>query len=652
MNGVTAVQPAMLEEPAFNLRDFLDVLGRRWRIIVAPFAVIVGAAVGLSLATPPMYRASTTVTTDKSPPVILLDRSGGEVGMFSDQPTTQAPDVHTLAELVKSDVVREGAVARLKPRLGDRGASAAFASLNVQPVRDTELVRVTIEHVDPTAAADAANAIVDSLVEMNLKARRRRATEIRLFIYEQLGLAGDKLRDSETELVEYKNRHGDVSLAEETSLTLQRLAELEAKRVDVRLPRLESASLVANLQTQLASLEIELSGLEQQFTDKHPAVVSTKAKIDETRRRLQVETQRNQQTEQSRERAISAAIGQYEERVRGVPTRQADLARLTRNTKEAEQIYLLLSSKHQQAIISEASIGSAIQVVDTAKVPTAPAQLRARRTMTFGAILGLLLGMAAAFFVEQLDDAVRSAKDVEDVLGAPVLGAIPHVERPRSGRRRGSGPPLPMAQMDSPSALTEGCRTLRTHVLSAFPSTARHCLLVTSALPGEGKSTVAVNLALALAHSGRQVWLVDCDLRRSTLSRVFPDAESPGLSACLAGLADTADVVRPTAHPNLSVVPSGSTAPNATELLGTTRFERFIDEARARADIVILDSPAAMPATDAEEISRAADGVVLVVRSGQTDRHALLEVRRRLERIGARIMGAVLNGAPEGPWRY
>jgi capsular exopolysaccharide synthesis family protein len=654
MNGATTVQSVTLEEPEFNLRDFFNVVARRWRIIVAPFAVIVGAAVGLSLATPPVYRASTTVTTDKSPPVILLDRSG-EVSMFSDQPATQAPDVHTLAELIKSDVVHDGAMARLTPGLGGQGANAALASLNVQPIRDTELVRVSIEHTDPNVAADAANAVVDSLIDMNLKARRRRATEIQHFIKQQLGLAGEKLRNSEAELVDYKNRHGDVSLAQETSLTLQKLAELEAKRVDARLPRLESASLVATLQSQLASLEIEFSGLQQQFTEKHPAVISTKAKIEETKRRLLVETTRDRQTEQSRERGIAAAIGQYEDRVRGVPTREAELARLTRNTKEAEQIYLLLSSKFQQAIIAEASIGSAIQVVDTAKAPNSPAKQRARRTMFLGSILGLMFGMAAALFIEQLDDAVRSAKDVEEALGAPVLGAIPLVDVRRDrkkGRRRGSAPPLPLAQMDRSSALSEACRTLRTHVLSALPGSRHNCLLVTSALPDEGKSTVAVNLALALAHADRHVWLVDCDLRRSRLSQLFPEAESPGLAAFLTGDAVAAGVVRPTSHPGLSFVASGPTASNAAELLDSPRLARFIEEARTGADVVLLDSPAVMPATDAEEIGRRVDGVLLVVRAGKTDRSALVEVRHRMERVGARIVGAVLNGAPEGPWRY
>ncbi len=652
MNDVTTVQRVTLEEPEFNLRDFLDVVRRRWGIIVVPFLVMVGGALGLSLATPPVYRASTTVTIDKSPPVILIDRAG-EVSLFADQPATQAPDVNTLAELIRSDVVGDGAVARLMPALGEEGARAALAGLGVQVIRDTELVRIAVEHTDPKVAAASANAIVESLVDMNLKARRRRATEIRLFIDDQLGRAGEKLRASEAELVAYKNRHGDVSLAEETTLALQKMAALEAQRVEVRLPRLEAAPLVGSLQSQLATLQIELSGLRQQFTSQHPTVISTEAKLEETKRRLQAELSRNQQTEQSRERAIAAAIGQYENKIREVPTREAELARLTRNTKEAEQIYLLLSSKFQQALIAEASIGSVIQVVDSAKVPDSPARQRTRRTTVFGAVLGLLLGVAGTLMMEQLDDTVRSAEDVEHVLGAPVLGTIPLARPRRSGARRAHRPPHPLlAQFGGHLALTEAYRTLRTHILSALPDAKHRCLLVTSALPREGKSTIAANLALALADADCVVWLLDCDLRHSSLSGLFPEAESPGLVALLAGSAKTGDLVRPTNYPHLWFGASGPSAPNAAELLVTPRLARFMDEARVGADVVLFDSPALLPASDAEEIGGHADGVLLVVRAGKTDRRALAVVRQRLERVGAPVIGAVLNGAPERPWRY
>jgi capsular exopolysaccharide synthesis family protein len=147
------------------------------------------------------------------------------------------------------------------------------------------------------------------------------------------------------------------------------------------------------------------------------------------------------------------------------------------------------------------------------------------------------------------------------------------------------------------------------------------------------------------------VWLVDADLRHATLSRLLSKVSSPGLADVLAGEATPSEAVRATEYPNLSFVASGSVTPNAPELLINDRLVRFLETARAKADVVVVDSPALVPATDAEAIARAVDGVLVVVRADQTDRPALVQMRQRLERVGARVVGAVLNRATERPWR-
>jgi capsular exopolysaccharide synthesis family protein len=194
--------------------------------------------------------------------------------------------------------------------------------------------------------------------------------------------------------------------------------------------------------------------------------------------------------------------------------------------------------------------------------------------------------------------------------------------------------------------VAEAYRTLRTHVLFSIPDVERKRLVVTSALPQEGKSTVVANLALAIARADRKVWLVDGDLRRSTLRRWFPEAGSPGLARLLAGQASVDDVVRPTTEPNLWYVDSGPTMPNSGELLGAHRMALLTEQARTRADVVLFDSPPLLPVADAEVTATQVDGVLMVVRVGETNRRALAQARRRLERVGAKIVGAVLNFVP------
>ncbi len=638
-------QQPMIEESEFTLRDLLRIVYRRRWVVLLIFAPVLGVVLGLSVAAPPAYQAVTTVTIDKTLPVVLFDRSG-ELSLFSDQPAIEPPGAVTLAELVKSERVKDAAIARLVSRLGTERARTALSGLSVQPVRDTELVRITAEHTNPEIAAAAANAVADSLVDMSLKARRHRATGTRQFIEEQLDGAAEKLQGSEAALLAFKRSHGDISLSEETTLRLQKLAELETQRVDIRLPRREEFGPIAELNRQLDTLEIELSGLQRQFTSRHPAVLSTEAKIAEAKRRLEAASARHRQTDGKREQGIAAAIVRHEARLQGLPSRQAELARLTRDVRVAEEIYLLLSTKYQQARIAEASIGSGVQVVDSAKVPEVPAKSRGRRLRWLGALLGLMLGLGAALVIDQADRTVKLAEDVERALRAPVYGAIPRLEGESRGRNRQRDTEPPAVVFDSPSPASEAFQAVCTRLLASMTAASYRSLLVSSPLSADGKSTVAANLAVAFARTGRRTWLINGNLRNSGPQNLFPEADSRGLSAILRGEADLATVVRPTGQYDLCFISSGGPVPNAVELLSSPRLASFMNQARAQADVILVDSPAILAAPDAEVLGTHVDAALLVVCAGKTDRGALTQTSQRLERLGVRVAGGVLNRVP------
>ena len=407
------------------------LLRHRW-IVAACFLAALATAVGASLWMPPVYQASTTVTADKVPPVVLLDRPG-EFSIFADQAAAQAPNVSTLAELIRSDAVRAGAAALLATTVGADAEHVLDSGMDVRPIRNTDLVRISVEHTNPRLAAAAADALANSLIDLNLKSRRQRATETRQFIEGQLaqadaapppfwqglarelGLLGAALPEAqgglgggmvahaammetlggalagEDALVRFKDQFGNISLTEDTSITVQKLAALEAQQVDLQLQKREleeriawarahgagharitptqssENQLVTGLQSTLAALEIERAGLRQQLTSQHPAVVATEAKIAETRNWLDAALTRDQAALDARERDLTGAIAHYAEKIRGVPSREVELARLMREAKKAEEVYLLLSQRLQEAGIAEASIGSAIRVVDVAK---------------------------------------------------------------------------------------------------------------------------------------------------------------------------------------------------------------------------------------------------------------------------------------------
>ena len=676
MSVPTLEQPALPGQGENAFRDLLGVLARRRWIILLALGLTTAVAVALSRVTPPVYEASGALIVYKSPPVILL-ATGQESSLFQQQ-VAQGPDVVTVTEIAKSQAVRDAAAARLAHLVDPGPLKTILARLHVQQAIGTDIVRISVTHSDPKAAAAVANAVVQSVIDLDLKGRRHLVSQTRKFLSEQLAIANQKLGTSEHALVGFKNEHRDVVLSEETLLKLRQRAGLEDKLAEVRLQQREvqtgydpSASLraptqsaftqstpdplVATLHGQLATLEVERSGLRKQFTSMHPAVLSVEAKIEEAKTRLSAAVAQNQAALAAREQELSADIGRVEQVLAQIPTREAELARLTRDAKDAERTSTLLAAKLQEARIAEGSIGSAVQVLDIAKPPQKPVWRKKATTVALAGVAVLMLGITGTYLIEQVDESVKSATDVERLLGAPVLSTIP-VLKSGSGRDSHGAPPLvvPVDQTPRGAEAFEAFRTLRTHILGAVVKAQYKCLLITSAERHEGKSTIVANLAIAVAQTDRQVLLVDCDLRRPALSRLFPQADSPGLSGVLAGTTDVSDVVRSTRYTHLKCVVSGPAVPNPSELLDTKRMSAFVAQIRDQADLILLDSPAVIPVADAEVAGLQADGAIVVVRVGKTNRRALAEVRHRLDRAGVRVIGSVLNYSRDGssPYRY
>jgi polysaccharide biosynthesis transport protein len=715
--------------PAYEmrLRDLWDVLRRRRRIVLG--ASIIGIAMGLalSLLRPTLYQASATITLDKVPPVVVLGPPG-----FVSSPEAPAdeiafPGVPGLVEMANGEPLKEAVLARLTPEMGARTAKAALARLRVKQVRQSPLLQITVDHPNPAVATAAANTVVATLVGIDLRSRRGRATELRQAIEQQLVAAIPRLKATEDALAAYKSRHGDVTLATQSALSINRLAILENQLADNRMQqqeaqaRIESSRarlasqsrmvptqwvpspLIATLQNQLATQEIELSSMRALFTPKYPGIIAAKVKIQETKNRLDELTrsiqvlqygldpgyqqllQQLRQDEvtrasyEARERALADAIQVYDAQLRQMPARELEQVRLTRAAKQAEDVTQILSEKLQQAQIAEASVGSAIRVVDAARLPAGP--VRGRWISLFlGALVGLAMGVGVTFAQERLDDPLKSADDVQSALRIPVLASVPRL-KPTDGRRdpEDDGPPhlatsllgrvIPglkpsAAVIDAHrrrSRFAESFRYLRTNLLSQqhLPEQRHYrTLLVTSPGPCDGKNMVAANLAIALAQVGRRVWLVDCDLREPALDRVAAlrdpaSASSAGLTELLDRGTSATSLVHRTRVDNLWVLPAGTASKNPSERLASKWMRALLTTRHARVDLLIAVAPPVLPVTDAAILAPMVDGVILVVNVGLTPREAACKAHQQLQSVGARVVGAVVTGVPiGGPGAY
>ncbi len=292
--------------------------------------------------------------------------------------------------------------------------------------------------------------------------------------------------------------------------------------------------------------------------------------------------------------------------------------------------------------MQEATIAPYIQILDSAS-PAFRIGTTLRQRIILGVLVGLLLGLAGAFFLEYLDQTVKSSADIERVLGVPLLGAIPQepkLTRSVDGRR---GPIVTINHLDPDEPAVESYRALRTNVTFVGAEKPLQYIAVTSPGPREGKSTTAINLALTLAQSGRRTILVDGDLRRSTIHRAFGLVQEPGLTDVLIGGVSASQGIRPEVAPALDVLPSGSTPPNPSELLGSSAMDALVAQLRRDYEYIVMDTPPTLPVTDAAVVATNADATILVVKSGDTEETAAQRAMDQLRRVRARIAGAVLN---------
>ena len=701
-----------------NIRDIVGMLARH-RLLLVRWTVI-GMAVGLlvTLVQPQIYQATARVAVDRIPPEVILSQgfTSQQPAVLPDNTEPGSMDAPTVVALAKGVAVRDGAAAKLAPVVGARSAQAALkpGRLIVEAIPFTTLVAIHARNRDPRVAVATANALAASLIDTELQGRRRRLSDMRQTISRQLGVAEARLTADEEALAAFEAQHVDVQSSQQTAPSLAKLAELRAELVDVQTQRSEAEAriaatrdrlsqqtkvtpvkwvqspLIAKLESDLANEQIELSGLSQQFTPKYPAVADVLAKIDETKRRLSAEMARSMQPGEygldpvyeklfqelrqdevtvaaltARERGLSAAIGQYEHIAQGLPAQTLERVRLSRDAKDAEQVYQILSDRLHQVRVAEASVGSTVRVVDPA-VAGNPLWSRWLR-LAAGALLGMGFGLGAVLVKEQVNDPLRSAEDAERLLDLPVLGAIPRMTtEDRRVCNQPGDPLLPLVTTPAWYLLSDGetakarrraqfaeaFKYLRTN-LCFTKSLPPRTILVTSPGPGEEKETVAANLAIALARGGQRVWLIEGDLRKPALDGVwaFRDVfqnSSEGLTGFLSGEAPLHQVLVPTFVENLWFLPAGRVPSNPSELLGNPQLREMLMQQLPGVDTIIIDAPPVLPVTDAAIMAPFVNAVLLVCNVGTTPRSAAARARQQLEAVGGEVLGVVATGLPIG----
>ena len=574
--------------------------------------------------------------------------------------------------------------------------SGVRGSLDVdRPDPVSRIVVVTYHSTTPQVAADVPNVLSSAFLAWKAEGLQNESQSTVQFLREQVASYADQLQAAEDRLRNYREAQQVVSLTDEASEQVRRLAADQAEYDRLRGERQTLASLLAEVNGTTASdggtspyrrlasfpvflsnravqdmlqtltqLENRRSDLLVQRTEANQDVQSVSERIADVERQLLQIARSYLASLDSQIESKQASLNRFGGELARIPAREVGFARLSREQTLLSEIYNLLQTRLKEAEIQASAQPSDVSIIDSALVPLQPVSPRPMRNLAVGLVLGLGLGVALAFLRKAVDTKIRSRQDVEQAtLGAPVLGMIPRIrvsqfdpaaEGEGNGKRRGKRTATadmqqlgPVTRVNPHSPVSEQYRALRTNIMFAGADRHPQVLVVTSAFPGDGKSTSASNLAVTLAQQGTRTLLVDADLRRGVLHTVFGIEQEPGLTHVLLGRVPLEEALKSVrageSGVELDVLPTGVLPPNPAELLGHQRTRDLIERLRERYEMIIFDAPPLNLVTDAAVLGTTADATLLVARNGITDRRALEHAALQLSHVGASLGGVILN---------
>ena len=566
--------------------------------------------------------------------------------------------------------------------------------LDVEPLKRSRLVEVSFESNDRNLAAQVVNTLAATYIQQNLEARWQASQKASEWLSQQLLGMKSKLEKSEDDLQQYARDNGLLFLETDKgtseNIVTQRLRQLQEELTKSQADRYEKESLyllvqqgdfaslpgvfnnklMQDLTEKLAELERERSRLTSIFNPDYPQVKEIQSQIDESQTTLSGERERaakaitnDYRAAVGRENMLQQAFKDQQREADLIAEKSVQYNILKREADTNKQLYVGLLEKLKETGVSTSMKATNIRVIDPAYPPKKPDSPRIPLNLSLALLLGLSLGIGAAFLQEHLDNSFKTAGEIERFLQLPALASVPAIESSTNGnghglyararhlandkhrstsivpswnRIEGNGQNTPLA---------EAFHELRTSVLL---STAKHpprTLLVTSAKGGEGKTTVAANLAVSLAQLGEKVLLIDADLRRPSLHKFFGVANTSGLVNFLTGSPDWRSLLSQAAPIGLFVMPSGPVPPNPADLLSSEYMPLLIREATKEYKFVVLDSPPLLNLADSRVLATLVDGVILVVGGGITPRELVHRAYASAVDAGSHVLGATINFA-------
>lgn len=581
--------------------DYLRAIRLHWKIVLS-MTLAFGGCTALQMAQlPNIYQATARIIIESTPPRVLQFQEVTPYQTYSSASFLQTEYKVITSRTILSRVIEDLHLAGSPPFSRAKDPVPLLQGMvSVNPVRATKLVDVSVTGTKPELITKIANSVVDSYAKANLERQKSVTTGGIEWLMAEVSKMEEKMRASQLNLQKFMEEHGSVDFGTERQGTaFQRFETLNDTITETRKQRIEA---------------------ETKYREKHPILLELQAKERELERAL---------LEQQKEALVASRLAiQYEE--------------LTRDVKTNQGIYNVLLTRLKELSVQEGVQGNNIQVVDYALVPTYPVGPPRQRRTSSATFLGFCLGAGLALLMEFLSKTIRNRSEFERILEIPFLGHIPLVP---GGRSQGGEERFFLFSTPHGVA-SEAVRAIRTTLEFLLPTGQPHVLLMTSALPEEGKTFVSLSLALVFQEMGRKVILIDADMRRPSLHRTLDIPLEPGLSGYLQSEMSLEEIVQTASSAKgLPVISAGITPPQSTNLLVSPKMQQLLERLKGEYQYVFIDTPPVVAVADASALASFVDGVVYVVRAGRTHRDTVLAGKQRLVDLKAKLLGGILNGS-------
>ena len=702
----------MPREP--HLLDYFIIVRKHQWLILTFLLTVVTVVTIASFKMKPVYQAAARVEVDRESQSVLPFQGPNSYDEVMDMENY----IETQSKILQSETLALQTIKSMDlgryPEFGGGAApsswihgnpsqprpailSAFLSRLTVKRVPNSRLVEVGFEAENPQLAAQVVNAHLQNYIEQNFRSKYDATTQASNWLSAELEELRIKVEKSEDARIAYERQNQIWRTDEKQDITTEKLGDLSKAVTDAQtalaekealyrmavagnvdaLPAAQTNPVLQELLKHKAELDEQYLVAVDQYGPNYPKVLrlgaeqkEVDANLAKARKTLIEGVEQDFNAARARVELLQQNLDRQKAEANDMAEKLVQYQILRHDAESNKQLYDGLLQKLKEAGITAGLRSSNIRVVDPALTPSSPARPQKARNILLAFLVGLVGGVGLALFREYLDNTVKSPDDIETLTGLPSLAVVPSLPglngnySRRSGEaaalQTASGPRVELLSYVQPkSQISEAFRALRTSLLLSQADHPPQVILVTSALPREGKTTAAVNLAVTLAQLGDRTLLMDSDLRKPGVRRALnlTIGKEAGLSSYLAGVSTLDEVLCP--HPtisNLEALTTGPVPPSPADLLSSHRMREAIAELRLRFKFIVIDSPPVMAATDAVILSALTDGVLLVVRSGETPKEAFTRTRDLLAAVKCRLLGVVLNAvdssAPDYYYSY